>query len=189
MKTSIALANVWGQAARVIAVCERWLASRDQNRTALKFNKVDQLKLTTLNVWAMRHRISVMEVLDILLPILRTQTRGLRHSALGVPVKVLTGSRAKAILEEHVRRRYPDKEHVQLWKETERDRQLEAERAEDMEGLTTKSQGIGGLLDYSSTKAYTDAFIASIRRGRNAYMSAAGDKSRRKRKYRGNPWV
>jgi hypothetical protein len=83
----------------------------------------ERFGLLQLLVWKRRYRVPLTEILEILLAAYSFwKPKGPR--SLGITVQVLCGKRSSEILDEEIRRRYPDGENIQYWKQREQRKQL-----------------------------------------------------------------
>lgn len=162
-----------------------WLLTREANRFGITLSGLDQTRALRLKIWSLRYRLSVEEILDILVPILRTLVKKPKKNIiLGIRIAGLTGDGAEKILKSEIEKRYPEHEHVALWREMERERQLCREREDD--GGIVAPDRIGGMLDYPTLQAYCDSYRSKIEERRR--NDEVNEKQRRKRNYRWNPY-
>jgi hypothetical protein len=164
---------------------ERWIDTRDDRRVRLFLNDKDKLRLLRLRVWSMRYKISIPEILDLIVKPLRKKVRG-RARGLGLSIATLTGAVAEEILEDRIVERYPDGANISAWKETERDRQLLAEWLEETDGMPVHDSVIT-LLEVGDVEDYTKAYATRIAAARKRNESELW--RRRRKRYRGNPWL
>jgi hypothetical protein len=183
---------VWLTAQGVVAEIERWLVEKDGKTLFIRFKPADMLRLTRLQVWSYRHRVSVYDILSLTVPYLRKTiaSHNTKRYGLGVTVAALTGAGAEKILIEAINQTYREGEHVAEWREIERQRQLEAEIREERGGIAVnRVAGPLSILDADSpqdfVKSYSRRVIANRQRSRVAY----GDPKRRELRYRSNPWL
>jgi hypothetical protein len=183
---------VWSTAQGVVAEIERWLKDKEGKTLFIRFKPADLLRLTRLQVWSYRHRVSVYDILSLVLPYLRKTiaSHNTKRYGLGVSIAALTGAGAEKILIEAINQTYPEREHIAEWRENERQRQLDVEASEERGGLgTTRVSGPLCVLDADSPKefikSYSKRVIANRQRSRVAY----GDPKRRELRHRGNPWL
>lgn len=183
---------VWSTAQEVVADIEHWLRVYENKTLFIRFKQADLLRLTRLKVWSYRYRISVSEILSLILPYLRKtlRTETKKRYGLGVTIAALTGSGAEKILIEAIRQKYPSDEHIAEWREAERTRQLEAEAREERGGLEQKHiSGPISLLEADSAEKFLQSYSKRIITRRDRLRAAYSDPERKKLPYRSNPWL
>lgn len=182
------LSQLWNAANELGAEVQSWLTSRAEKQVFLKFSRVDQIRLLKLRTWRFRYYLPVSEILDMIVPVLRSRIKNKKRvSALGVPVLTLTGHGAERILQEEIKKRYPASEHIEAWKDRERDSQLEAEQNEG-DDLPAASGSSLGILQANSPEAFVEAYkrrITNYREEQRIQML----QEFRKKPYRANPWI
>jgi hypothetical protein len=144
-----------------------------------------------LKVWSYRYHVSVPEILSLVLPYLRkTINTNKKRYGLGVTIAALTGAGAEKILCEALFQKYPTDEHVSVWREAERMRQLEAEAREERGGLEQKHiSGPVSLLEADSAEKFLESYSKRIITRRDRLRAAYSDPERKKLHYRSNPWL
>ena len=172
--------------ARVQSEIADWIERRDGVRARLHLKKADVLRLLRLRVWGMRYYTGIGEILDFVLPVLRKKVRGRTHGGLGVSVSTLTGVVAEQILKDRLSERYPDNAHIMAWREAERLRQLRAERDEETGGVTVRVKEMPTMLEVGDVAAYSRKYADMVQAARKGNMVPSW---RKKRNYRGNPWI
>ena len=166
------------------------MKEREGKTLFVRFKPIDRLRLTRLRVWCWRYHIELDELLSLVLPYLRKSitTQQKARFGLGVSIAALTGIGAEKILIEALKQKYPGGEYIEDWRERERNRQLLAERTEDMDGLRpARFSGPFRILDAESPSDYLKSYRQRVTAKRDSLRSAQSDKSRRK-PYRFNPW-
>jgi hypothetical protein len=182
--------HLWSLAGEITAIIETWLREHEGKLLYAHFKRVDTLRLTRLQVWSWRHRVSIDEILSLTLPYLRKSTSGAQKSryGLGCSVAALTGMGNEKILIEAIKLKYPGAEHRDIWRHEQRRRQLEAEAVEDSDGLQIKPRTVKSLLECDSVSGYIKSYreqVISTRRKMDAAISAP---KRRRKLYQDNPW-
>ena len=162
---------------------EHWLEREKGKHVKLRFKRVDLIRLLTLRTWSLRYYLQVMDILEILLPILRSSPGQKRAYGLGLTVAALTGDGAERILLRELRRRYPNGEHIGAWRENEIERELAAEESED--GLAPRQLQKLGVLSSVSIDQYVRKYKRRTRIARRK-RRAAEDKKRKP--FRWSPW-
>ena len=173
---------------------EMWLRMRDGVDVPLHemYSRQEQLMLLKYRTWMLRYNLSIQEILDLTVPVLRQMAR-IRHiktkkyRGMGLTVKTLIGDGAERILREEIDRTYPDGEHITIWRELERDRQLAREHEEKIGGLPEVAEKGLRLADCATPEAFVQRYERRLKRMRQEEMAAV-DAKRRKRKYRWSPW-
>lgn len=173
------------QVGLVVSVVEGWLLTRDGNGRGLTLSSIDRVRLLRLKLWSLRYHLPVEEILDILLPILRAQVaKPKKRIMLGIRVPALVGDGALEILKREIDKRYPGHEHLALWRDAERQKQLRRECRE--EGVPTVEKALL-MEEYPTLRAYCDAYRAKI--GRVRREEEVNQSRRSRRNYRWNPWL
>jgi hypothetical protein len=180
----VRLAHIYAE--NVMYQLETWLRTRDKKNIPLGrvLSKVDRLRLLRLHSWSLQFKIPVLEILDFLVPAIRRmigQSEQQRQKTVfGVSMAVLTSPRFKAVLKEQIERKYPDGEHIEIWKAAEQEKQLAIEHGDELE-----LRGTGkGPLDFESL----DQFLVNYNQRLSHAQKRKPDAKGRSMKYRGNPW-
>lgn len=184
------MSELWQATNQITSDIERWLRIRESRSIPLRFKPIDQARLLRLRVWSVKYYIPIIEILDILIPELRllTKKKSPRY-ALGITMQMLCGSGAEKLLQDRLRRRYPESEHFLLWREQLRDAQLELEAKEDSgSDLISRSTGYKRLIDAPSVSDYVLQYESKITEKSNNQSIAVSQKWRRRKAYRGNPF-
>jgi hypothetical protein len=178
----------WRIANEIAAALERWVERKEKRSVRLCFKKSDQLSLLKLRTWSFRYHLSIVDILDMILPVLRGQVKVKKKTyGLGVAVRSLVGPGAERVLVEEIKRRYPNGEHIAMWREQERERQLEAERLLESDGLVPREY-TENLVTADSTEKFVTEYTRRTLAKRADNRSNRANRSRRRKKYRGNPW-
>lgn len=175
----------------IVTGIEHWLKEHENKLWYAHLKKVDLLRLLKLRIWCDRHCVDLDELLSLVLPYLRKSitTKQKSHFGLGVSIATLTGNTAETILVEALRQKYQGKEHIVIWRERERQRQLDAEAREETEGLAMRQPRIGGILEAASAQDFLQSYRRRVMAARDKERAAYNDARRRKKRYRGNPWL
>jgi hypothetical protein len=184
---------VWKHAAEIQSMIELWLRVRDGQDVPLRYSREDQVRLLKYRTWMFRYLLSVQEILDMTIPVLRgiawrRQVKKKRRRGLGISVTTLTGIGTERILKEQLQKAYPDAEHVSVWRERERDRQMAVERREKLGGMPEAMEKRLKIIDYETPEAFVQHYERRLQRARQDEMEAVNPK-RRKRYYRWNPFL
>jgi len=182
------LGEVFFIAGEIIILMEDWMKRRDKKRTVLRFKKDDKVRLLKLRTWSLRYHVSITEILDMIVPPLLEQVR-YKSYGFGMPIRVLTGKSARRILSYQIDKRYPGQENLLVWKEAEREKQLRDEKLEELEGIPLKAKVHAALVDADSVEDYMDKYTDQIMQKREMERKAVSQKWRRRKRYRGNPWL
>jgi hypothetical protein len=149
----------------------------------------DLAKLAILKVWSIRYYLPVSEVIRIIVPVLKQIIRSRKKlRGLGVPITTLTAVGTEKILEREIQELYPDGEHVRLWKEQEREKQLNTELLDETEGLPVKQVQLRPLYEYETCREFATGYEKMIDK-KSKSMSNATQQHRRSKPYRLNPWL
>ena len=169
---------------------EVWLEARENKSVRLRYKPVEQARLLRLSCWCQRLHISVMEALDLLLPILRRKIRRKKKSwALGVSLRALCGDAAREILEDRIAYHYPNGEHKTIWREREREKQLRLEKEEELEGFKAKEPQPISLLSCETAEDFITQYSKRVLAKRHENQKAVLEAWRKRKAYRGNPWI
>lgn len=169
----------------VVRDMSRWIELRDERRVRLFLSDTDRLRLLRLRVWSIRYKISVIEILDLIVPPLRKKIGAKRVRGIGIPTATLTGAVAEEILKDRLAHYYPDGANITVWKERERERQLAAERDEEAGGFPVRENPMPSLLEVGDVQEYNRIYAERIRAARAAQTD---QRWRKQRHYRNNPW-
>lgn len=180
--------TVWGHTNRLLSVVEKWCKQEAQADIRLSLTKANQLRLLKLNTWSLLYRLSVQEILSILIPILRKKAKSRKTRGLGISVAMLTSVGAERILEEEIEARYPGGEHIGVWRERQREIELLREEQEELDGITVRQVQLKTVLDYDTPEAWVKCYRAGLEDRRNKYQAAVSSSERRKKAYRWSPW-
>jgi hypothetical protein len=191
MKGNNGISELWATTNAITAILKEWLIANGRSTKFLKFKPEDQIRLLKLKVWSTRYQVSIPDILKMIVPILRAQIhRKLRNpNGLGMKVSLLTGSAAKRILEEEIRKYYPLRENEMAWKEREQTHQLEAEQKDELDGLEPRDKTVRYILEATSVSHYVHEYQDAMIKKRDSYRYLCSQKWRRRRAYRGSPWI
>ena len=176
--------------ANTLTDVESWLKDEDGAAPPLsKLKGMDQVQLLRLRTWSLRYFIPIKEILDMVLPILRNQMHRRGRYGIGVPVRVLTGRKAQELLEDQIKRRYPEEEQIKVWASRERDRQVLKEIRDELGGLQERDRLRGHSKVDFGLKHWTQTYVKLIEVRRKRYQQIeARNKRSKRRMYRRNPW-
>lgn len=168
-----------------------WIEARDGVKIRLALKRIDRLKLLRLRTWEIQTKLDLFEILDIVVPPIREHSKlKLSQSderyGLGTSVSSITGDLAQQILSTIIERTYPDNEHLTVWRELERDRQLEAERLDTHDAKPREGRKF--LKDFDSPEDYVRYYTSMITKLRDRDLVEGDAKWRRRKAYRNNPW-
>ena len=184
---------VWRYAADIQEIIRQWLQLRDGRKDpVLRYKPADLVRLVRLRTWMMRHRLTIFEILDLLVLELRARFSRINRKTkmtggLRISINTLTSHGAERVLKEMIAKTYPDNEHINIWRERERDRQMAAEMAEEMGNMVEAPEKKLKLVDFDSPVDFVKRYEKRLERQRRVEM-AASDPSRKKRAYRWNPF-
>jgi hypothetical protein len=183
------LSEVWKVTGDVLREMELWLESRDGKRYNLQYRPLDRARLTRLYTWSLRYYLPIEDILDLIIPVLRGQRRYDRKRwGIGLTVRTLTSYGAERILRKELEKKYPDGEHVAQWRDREREKQLEAECLEGLDGLIPRENGFHNVLEAGSPMEYMARYRSQVLRQRAIHQRAYSMERRRLKPYRWNPW-
>ena len=183
--------DLWRYTNLIIAEIEKWIAHNDDKHVRLRFNQLDQARLLKLRVWSYRHKIDICEVLDMIIPPLRTVISKMKNSyGLGITIRAMTSQRAYKILVSRLKEAYPQDEHIDVWRENERDRQLQIEANYKNGGLISRSpQMSNSVLDSPNAKEFARRYTKIAIMKRERHQTLCGQSWRKRRRYRYSPWI
>lgn len=141
----------------------------------------DRLRLTIFQSWATRHKVPLNYVLKTLVGYWRSKTRRPgKKSVLGVTLAALTSRTSEEILKARIAKDFPSGENVTQWN-------LNAQRV--LLGLAEPRGKVKSLIDEDKPEHSCKIYGERIQRRRNKLDSAAAGQRRRRRAWRGNPWL
>lgn len=184
------ISALWCVSQEVLMCIERWINRTDRKFPRLRYKPQDMARLTVLKVWSLRHRLTIDEILTILVPILRGWTKGQgQRYGLGVSIRTLTSKKVEAILKEKIGRLYPQGEHIARWRSLERDRQLRAEVQLELDGLQPRDHTRLEIQDVESIGPAVQRYIRAVMKKREQNAREEARAWRRLKPYRQNPWL
>jgi hypothetical protein len=188
------VSEVWAEANKIINQISRWVESHDGSKPFINYKPIDQVRLLTLKTWELRYHLPILEILDLLVPPLRKHIakrpgKKKKYNGLGVSIVTLCSHGAEEILQRAIEKKYPDSEHVSIWRSTTRDRQLKAEKIEALEGLSARVSRPSSILDYDLVSEFSADYCASVDKKRLEHTNALLDPKRKRKRYRFNPWI
>lgn len=182
------VAKAYALANEIIGLLEDYIRIEKGKSIHLHFKKDQQLKLLKLNLLSIRYKLSIPEILVILIPLIRDRMMHNRSTfGLGININVLCGQAAERMLFEELKKNDPGDERIELWKAKARDRQLEVEAAIDDDGVHDRVYNTP--LDAPSVASFINSYRQRVLSRRAADEAARADKSRRRKVYRNNPWL
>lgn len=141
----------------------------------------DLWRLTIFQSWSERYSISLHYVLRELIAFWRERTRRPgKKSVLGVTIPVLTSSKSEEILREKILKDFPSGENISQHKLQEQRRLL---------GLAEPRGKVKSLIDEDRPEQSCILYGERIQRRRRRLDSAAAGQRRKRRAWRGNPWL
>lgn len=183
-------AKFWATVNQIHRELVKWLEEREGHHSYATYKPVDLARLLKLKVWSLRYYTSVPEILDLVVPVLRYMVRT-KHKryGLGLSLAMLTGIGAEHILEQELKKKYPDGENIAFWKECQRDRQLRVEEQEELDGLEPRQYIPRGILECESVEDFAHKYEARLLKQREEWQRAVRQKWRKRKKYRNSPWL
>ena len=150
----------------------------------LRLKPTDKIRLGILQVWAERHKVTLRYVVRTLLTYWRSRPFMLRKKKkkglLGVTVASLTSPKTEVIIEQAMLRDFPDGQNVFESQQRERLHLL------GLDGLRGRAKN---LINESAPDESCIMFSRRVEHRRTKLDNAAASESRRRRKWRGNPWL
>ena len=158
-----------------------------------KLKKADLYRLFVLDTWRQRYRLSIRQILQILVPYYEKKFAkySKKKTLFGTRLATLTGKHSEKFLELVLTEMYPDNEQVAEWRNR---RQLELleqrEFAADWDGWEQElHERRKSLLDFKTPKQYARYYEKIVLRGRRKYKKEVTKAENKNRPYRGSPWV
>src|ERR1035437_3240016 len=159
---------------------------REENKTdfVLRLKPTDRNRLGILQVWAERHKVTLGYVVKTLLAYWRSRPFMLRKKKkkglLGVTVASLTSPKSEVILEQAILRDFPDGENVSEYRQRERLHLL---------GLDGQRGRAKNLISETAPSESCIIYAERIEHRQMKLDNAVASESRRRRTWRGNPWL
>lgn len=136
-------------------------------------------RMLKLETWSRKYKVSIAYILRVLIPVWKAVAERKQRKFKLIPAQ-LTGHKSEEILKQRIEEDYPDRQNVRDWKWSERERALVLERDfAEVEERTVP------LLSLDHVKRYQKRIL----RKRRALDEAVSAKGRKRRTYRGNPWL
>jgi len=140
-------------------------------------NPEDQLRLLVFQLWAEKYHVELDEVVQILVSFYRRlMSPKLKHvPVFGARLSTLTGQHAETVLQQELKKRYPNDELELNWKQKQRDEQLAMLGSEQVKLEVETGQINSFLKSYAKIVKQKQELIS-----RNSILC--------RRRYRGFPW-
>jgi hypothetical protein len=140
-----------------------------------KPSKEDELRLLRLEQWEQKYKVSMEWMLGVLVPVwLNKFGKFKKGQSLGVSISTLVGQASERILRIELDKLYPEREHIQIWRAREQQRQwLQVE------------EDLWGREDWTVPKEMVRRYRRKMGRARERLRRFSQSQ---KRPYRGNPW-
>jgi hypothetical protein len=144
----------------------------------------DQPRLVMFAVWAERHKVPLSYVLTTVITMGRVigtcHKKKKTKVGLGLSLAALTSKKFEAMLVERIREEYPGETNIDEWRLREKEKAL---------GLTEPRGKISALVDLRFTDAILYNYSQRIDKRAKRFEKGNGAQWRRRRRWRGNPWV
>lgn len=154
----------------------------------LWLKKQDMYKLLKLKVWSQKYRVGVPYILKTLLPFweqfVQRHSKKMKKQGLNVRVSTLIGKKSEVILQDVIKRDYPNDLQKTLYIATERERLYRIAEARDSDEFKVKSKS---LLNSTSPKQYVTAYRHRIKETQK--LREKFEAEMQLRNYRGNPFT
>jgi hypothetical protein len=181
--------ELWRRSNEIQAAIEQWIQEHDHKHIAIRYKQQDQIRLLRFRTWQLRYRLTVPEILNFIVPVLRTQMLGRgKGYGLGISIRTLVGRGSERIIQEELAKQYPGAENITVWRDQERERQIEAEHNEDADGMELKSNRPTSLLQCSTVDQYLTRYKKQVLQSRQVHEIETTRTSRRRKAYRFSPW-
>ncbi len=183
------VAELWRRANDIVAILEKWIEENDHKSLRLTITRENQMRLLKLRTWTFRYYLSIPEILDLIMPVLRGRVKRTKPGyGLGIAVRSLVGKGAEGILQVEIARRFKSNEHIQVWKEEQRELQLELEFLEQTEGVAVRQDKLVTIQNADNADQFVAAYTKQIEARRKTAQSEGSNKERRRKRYRRSPW-
>jgi hypothetical protein len=150
-------------------------------RKYYQLRPVDELRLLTLAVWAERYKVSLEFVVTTLVTFWSKVVRAKARGGIGVKIWTLVGKKSHEVLLEEIARQYPNKENEDEWRWKKRLQQVEA----NPRGLVR----VATVLDTDNVADFCKIYSKRMTRRGRLIDRATSSVLKRRRAYRGNPWL
>ena len=185
-----AVAELWREANAIGRQIDRWIERHDSQRSYTVAAGLDQARLLRLRTWELRYHVRIPEILDLIVPSLRHQmSRPPRPGSLGVSVRALVGHAAEDMLKDAILRRYPAGEQQGIWRTREQDKQVALEYKEECDGLGQQRKPVAGPMAFETVAQFAQQYQVQLGRRLADHRKAASEVWRKRKHYRGNPWL
>lgn len=162
-----------------------WLMAHGEGKRKSYFNvkisHIDETRLLVLRTWALRYRVTVEEILDLLVPTMRKQRTLKKTAFLGFQIATLTGQWGETLLQEKLKKRYPNGQNFELWRSREKQRHMDREEAEDSPSPSRPANA------KKDPAGYIEQYRARVEAAQ--VEEEKGTQWRRRKKYRNNPYL
>ncbi len=138
-------------------------------------------RLLSLRTWTLRYKLPLDEVLTVVLGfwdnvINKRRTRVLSEQrGLGCTIPCLCGDRSEELIEEYIKRKYPNGEHIRAWKMSKQAAYIRIRPIK--------------MLYKGSFRLMIEDYTKKVVADRSRNQAIVERKSRARRRYPDNPWL
>jgi hypothetical protein len=168
---------------QVYKVVVRVLREEIKTDFVLRLKPTDRIRLDILQVWAERHHVTLDYTIRTVLAFWRSRPfmrKKKKKGLLGVTVASLTSPKSEVILEQAILRDFPDGQNVSEFRQRARLHLL------GLDGLRGRARS---LINEKTPDESCIMYASRIERRQTKLSNAEASESRRRRKWRGNPWL
>jgi len=183
---------------------ERELREIRKDNVNLFLNQKDKYRLLTLRVWSDKYKVDLKFILSTLVPFwekfIQRRSKKMKQSGLNVRVSTLTGNKSEEILQDSIKRAFPNGENKILWVAERREEIIQhyltrIKKISESDGVHSRSDPsrledetgrILNITDFSTPGNYLKYYRKWIRREQLAREKVQTEM--RKRNFRNNPF-
>lgn len=167
------------------------ILDRQFKKILFRVKPEDSIRLLKLLVWQERHQVPLEYILHRLVPVLlsRVHKRYHQKEALGIRISSLTGKGAERILQEEIRKDFPEQEHISEWEFEQKTRIIEKRWQRSQFPDRKDVHQPKSIEEYESAQKYVISYGAWIKRRHWYFAHQTHQLINRRRAYRGNPWL
>jgi len=167
---------------RALVILLRTVRKMDGKPPFIRLAPRERYRLMILVAWAEKYKVPLPFVYQTLVSYWRQKTKrpGKRIALLGARLRSLTSKTSESILLSAIEREFPGAENIFEWKERKKKQLL---------GLTEQRGRPMQLLNLLSPDEILYNYDRRVRRRAKRMERASGSDKRKKRAWRGNPWI
>ena len=161
----------------------KWLHEDFDRQFNMKLREIDFYRLYNVWIWSERYKLSIRQILQVLVPYWSKRFKRRKGKAWGLGVKLHTfaGKHSQRKLEEYVAEAFPTGENFALAKQKRKFKLLGLAQRE-----LVKSRSI---VECKTIEEFVRKYGRRVGARRKELDKAEQQQSRKRRPYRGNPWL